>query len=168
MTPNIYDLNSPDGIREIVAALCMGYNYRLYTERETRTQLLDAYEQLLEILNRLPRDADYSEWMEALQEEVDGSSGNLTWWLLGLARKTAVNLGVKREDRLDYLREVGEHLRAATEGSDQASFESAMLLLWAGAATLTIRGSRKWVAQIHGRQETGTRVPKSRSDAIGP
>ena len=29
MTPNIYSLESPEGIREIVAALLMGYNYRL-------------------------------------------------------------------------------------------------------------------------------------------
>ena len=30
MTPNLYDLNSAAGVREIVAALLQGYNYRLY------------------------------------------------------------------------------------------------------------------------------------------
>ena len=32
MTPNLYDLNSAEGVRQIVAALFQGYNYRLYTE----------------------------------------------------------------------------------------------------------------------------------------
>ena len=32
MTPNLYDLNSAAGVRQIVAALLQGYNYRLYTE----------------------------------------------------------------------------------------------------------------------------------------
>ena len=62
MTPNLYDLNSVSGVRQIVAALFQGYNYRLYTEGQTRSQLLDAYRQLLEIRQRLPSDAEHSEW----------------------------------------------------------------------------------------------------------
>ena len=41
MTPNVYDLNSAVGVRQIVTALFQGYNYRLYTEGQTRNQLLD-------------------------------------------------------------------------------------------------------------------------------
>lgn len=57
MTPNLYDLNSAAGVRQIVAALFQGYNYRLYTEGQTRTRLLDAYRQLTELRGRLPVNA---------------------------------------------------------------------------------------------------------------
>ena len=146
MTPQIYDLSSAQGVREIVAALCMGYNYRLYTEGETRNQLLEAYRQLTQILNRLPKDADYSAWMDALRLELGQATGSLEWWLLGLGKKTADNLDIDKSNRLQFLEEIGEHLRTATEDPDGPSFEDAMLMLWAGAATLTIRGSRKSTA----------------------
>ncbi len=143
MTPRLYDLSAPAGMREIVGTLCMGYNYRLYTEGETRTQLLDAYSELLSILRDLPNGAGYDAWMEALREKVGAGRGRLEWWLLGLGKKTADNLGVNRENRLEYLDEVGSHLRELSRRSDGPAFEDAMLMLWAGAATLTIRGSRK-------------------------
>ena len=56
-TPNLYDLNSAEGVRQIVAALCQGYNYRLYTEGQTRTELLDAYGWLAAVRRRLPANA---------------------------------------------------------------------------------------------------------------
>jgi len=42
-----------------------------------------------------------------------------------------------------YLNEVGDHLRQISEEPGGPAFKDAMLMLWAGAATLTIRGSRK-------------------------
>ena len=143
MTPSIYDLNTPAGMREIVAALFMGYNYRLYTEGETRTQLIEAYHQLLGILRQIPEGADYDSWMAALRQAVGDSGDRLEWWLLGLGKKTADNLGVNKSNRLAYLNEVGAHLKAISETSGGPPFEEAMLMLWAGAATLTIRGSQK-------------------------
>ena len=141
--PRLYDLNSAEGLREIVAALCLGYNYRLYTEGETRNQLLDAYRQLLDILRRLPSDADYTSWMSALRSEIELADGSLEWWLLGLGKKTADNLGVNKSNRFEFLEDISQHLRAYTEDSTSPTFEDAMLMIWAGAATLTIRGSRK-------------------------
>ena len=40
MTPNVYDLGAVAGVRQIVTALFQGYNYRLYTEGQTRSQLM--------------------------------------------------------------------------------------------------------------------------------
>ena len=77
MTPNLYDLNSDAGIRQIVAALFQGYNYRLYTEGQTRNQLLDACRQLILVRQRLPRSAGYDHWMAALRAELDQSGGDL-------------------------------------------------------------------------------------------
>ena len=142
-TPNLYDLNSAAGVREIVAALCQGYNYRLYTEGQTRNQLLDAYRQLAAVRQRLPADAGHSEWMAAMQAELGQSSNDLAWWLLGLTNKTAQNLGISRGERAAYLEEIANHIQDVTENAPDFAFDDAMLMLWAGAATLTIRGSRK-------------------------
>ena len=142
--PNVYDLSTAAALREVVGALFLGHNYRLYTERETRNQLVEAYQSLLSILRDLPKDATFEEWMDALRSAVgEAKGGDLEWWLLGLGKKTADNLGVKQANRLDYLEEVGIHLRLLTEGQAGLAFEDAMLMLWAGAATLTIRGSQK-------------------------
>ena len=146
MTPNLYDLSSAEGVKQIVTALFQGYNYRLYTEGQTRNQLLDAYQQLIAIHRRLPADASHTEWMAAVSEELGQSSNDLAWWLLGLTNKTAQNLGVRRDGQLDYLDEVARHIREVTENSASGSFDDAMLMLWAGAATLTVRGSRKSTA----------------------
>ena len=43
MTPDFYDLSSATGVRAIVAALCLGHNYRLYTEGETRSDLFRCF-----------------------------------------------------------------------------------------------------------------------------
>lgn len=141
MTPNVYDLSSTTGVRQIVAALYQGYNYRLYTEGQTRSQLLEAYRQLIAVRQRLPSNAEYDEGMAAVGSELETSSNDLAWWLAGLTNKTAQNLGVRREDRLDYLEEIAQHVKGQI--SPDLSFEDAMLMIWAGAATLTIRGSRK-------------------------
>jgi hypothetical protein len=87
MTPNLYDLNSAQGVRHIVAALFQGYNYRLYTEGQTRNQLLQAYQQLIAIRSRLPANARHSQWVEAVSEELNQNGNDLAWWLLGLTKK---------------------------------------------------------------------------------
>ena len=143
MTPNLYDLNSAAGVRQIVAALFQGYNYRLYTEGQTRNRLLYAYRQLTELRGRLPANAGYDEWMAAVRRELGQVGNDLAWWVLGLTNKTAVNLGIRREDRRNYLEEVARHIEEATAGVAGFSFDDAMLMIWAGAATLTIRGSQK-------------------------
>ena len=142
-TPNLYDLNSAEGVRQIVAALCQGYNYRLYTEGQTRTELLDAYGRLAAVRRRLPANASHSEWMAAMRAELGAGSNDLAWWLLGLTNKTANNLGIRSNERPAYLEEIARHLREIVANSPDFSFEDAMLMLWAGAATLTVRGSRK-------------------------
>ena len=121
----------------------MGYNYRLYTEGQTRSQLLDAYRRLIAVRESLPVDAERDEWLAAMETELERSEDSLAWWLLGLTNKTAQNLGVRRAERLDYLREIAAHIQNVADESDELDFDDAMLMVWAGAATLTIRGARK-------------------------
>lgn len=143
MTPNVYDLGSVAGVRQIVAALFQGYNYRLYTEGQTRNQLLASYRQLAAIRQRLPGNTGYDEWMAAVRSELDQAGNDLAWWLLGLTNKTAQNLGIRQEERVAYLEEIAQHVKDTADGTNGLSFDNAMLMIWAGAATLTIRGSRK-------------------------
>ncbi len=63
MTPNLYDINSAEGVRQIGAALFQGYNYRLYPEGQTRNQLFDSDQQLIQVRHRLLADAGYAEWL---------------------------------------------------------------------------------------------------------
>lgn len=144
LIPTIYSLDSPDGIRQIVAALFLGYNYRLYTEGQTRTQLLDAYERIVAVNRLLPEDSDIDVWATALKEQLEHSEKDLALWLLGLTNKTAQNLGVSSKDnRLEFLTEIVDHIKETTENRADLDFNDAMLMIWAGAATLTVRGARK-------------------------
>jgi len=140
----IYDLNSAEGIKRIVTALFTGYNYRLYTEGQTRTDLLQAYLYILKIHELIERKSDDDEAaIESVYQEVEEADRDLALWLLGLTHKTAQNLGVRKDDRLDYLREVVSHVRKFTDDNPQLPQDTALLMLWAGASTLTVRGSRK-------------------------
>ena len=145
-TPTLYSLDAADGVRQIVAALFQGYNYRLYTEGQTRHDLLAAYRLLLAVRQRLPENAAPADWVNAVQSELAAGEADLALWLLGLTHKTAQNLGLRRDDRGRYLEEVAAHIRSITDAAPGLQFEDAMLLLWAGAATLSVRGSRKSTA----------------------
>ena len=143
MMPNLYDLDSSEGLREIVTALFLGYNYRLYTEGETRQQLIDAYRELNEFRRGLAGRTGDEAWTESLRSALDQRSDNLAWWILGLTNKTAQNLGVTRAARLDYFDEIVAHVERVIEASSDLSLDDVLVMLWAGAATLTIRGARK-------------------------
>ncbi len=139
----IYDLNSAEGIKRIVTALFTGYNYRLYTEAQTRSQLLQTYLYILKIYERIQKVSDDEPAFESFYQEVEKVDRDLALWLLGLTHKTAQNLSVKKADRLDYLREVVAHVKKFTDENPQLPQDTALLMLWAGASTLTVRGSRK-------------------------
>jgi len=145
MTPTLYDLNSADGVRKIVIALLQGYNYRLFTEGQTRTHLLANYEKLSNIIKGLADDPGSSEWTTSLMNELDEQESDLAWWLLGLTTKTAKNLGLNRESRKEALEEIIQHIISHTKDSSM-DFSEAVLMLWGGAATLSVRGSRKSTA----------------------
>ena len=143
----IYDLNSAEGIKRIVTALFTGYNYRLYTEGQTRSQLFQAYLHILEVYEWIAKISDDDEAaIEDVYQEVEEVDRDLALWLLGLTNKTAQNLSVKKTDRLNYLREVVAHVKRFADENPQLPQDTALLMLWAGAATLTVRGSRKSTA----------------------
>ena len=127
-----------EGQRELVAKVLTGSNYRLSFENVTRRKLLTAYAKLAQIARQHPTDDE--RWRAAIRILLaDPSQRDLTVWLLGLTRKTAENLGIKVAD---YPSAFDQLMAELEEWPDDNPRETA-LLLWCGAATLTIRGSQK-------------------------
>ena len=139
--PHWEDPFSPEGKREATSKILTGMNFRLFYEGVTRHKLINTYRQLTELARRHPHDDD--EWKESVRtllREGTPEERNLRHWLLGLTKKTADNLGVKTEDYPTVFDEIIDDIEAYP--SDIKTRDTA-LLLWSGAATLTIRGSQK-------------------------
>lgn len=138
---------SAEGQREATAKILTGSNYRLFFEGVTRRNLINTYRELSELANSHPGDDEA--WRNALRQAVEGKDKNLRYWLVGLTTKTATNLGYKVSDLPKVFEEVMDELAGEV---DMGQRDTA-LLLWAGAATLTIRGSQK--------SKVGKRLEKS-------
>lgn len=123
----------------MVSKILTGRNYRLFFEGVTRQQLIAAYTDLAVIARCHPTDDD--QWRQAISEKLaDSSAGNVRQWLLGLTRKTAQNLGISVSDYPTVFADMMDDIEGWS--SAMPPRETA-LLLWCGAATLTIRGSQK-------------------------
>ena len=131
---------SPEGLQIATSKVLSGINYRLFFDGVTRSRLLEAYGELADIARRHPHDDD--KWKQSVREQVTGlrQKDDIRHWLLGLAKKTATNLGIKSHEYprvFDMVMEDIENYPTTIPTRDTA------LLLWCGAATLTIRGSMK-------------------------
>lgn len=140
-----YDPFSPEGIREAVARVLEGHNYRLFFEGVTKRRLITTYQNLAKY--RMVDEEDDEKWKEAIlkiiEEDTDGSNLSLRYWLLGLAKKTAENLGVEKANP-QIVKEAFDSMISEIEShSSEMGIRDTALLIWAGAATLTVRGSQK-------------------------
>ena len=141
--PQWEDPFSPEGKREATSKILTGMNYRLFYEGVTRRKLIETYKKLA-CLARQHIDSD-EEWKESirnlLREKGKGKEEqHLRRWLIGLTDKTAKNLGVKVND---YVSVFEQMLTDIENYPSNIKTRDTSLLLWAGAATLTIRGSQK-------------------------
>ena len=139
----VLDPFSPEGIREAVAKILEGHNYRLFFEDVTKRRLIATYRDLAEY--RMEAETDDEKWKEAIRNVLakDGDKNtdkNLKYWLLGLTRKTAQNLGIKKSDYPALFNSMVNEIEAQ---SSEIGLRDTALLIWAGAATLTVRGSQK-------------------------
>ncbi len=142
-------LFSPDALRKLTYHLLMGRNYRLLTEPNTKGQLLATFVWLSDIQEQAK--AKYSsDWLKALFDDIYSEKRkpkelqNLLFWTMGLTQKTAINLGLQKDDYPEILDETIEYFGKLLKSVDREDFkDSAWLLLMAGSATLNIRGSQK-------------------------
>ena len=139
--PQWEDPFSPEGIREATSKILTGTNYRLFYEGVTRRKLIKTYRELAELARQHPHDdEEWKQSIRAMLREGTPEERNLRHWLLGLTKKTADNLGVKTED---YPTVFDQMIADIEEYPSDIKTRDTALLLWAGAATLTIRGSQK-------------------------
>ena len=140
--PKWVDPFSPGGTRESTSKILTGRNYRLFYEDATRRTLIETYRELTDLARMYPE--DNAEWKAHIRNLV--RTGNLEdqrmrQWLIGLAKKTATNLGIRVSDYPSVFDDVMADIEAAVEYD--AERRELALLLWCGTATLTIRGSQK-------------------------
>jgi len=101
---------SPNALRKLTYHLLMGRNYRLLTEPNTKGQLLTTFLWLSEI-QRQAKEEQNSNWITALFDDVYSQKGkpkelrNLLYWIMGLTQKTAINIGLKKDDYPEILQE---------------------------------------------------------------
>ena len=139
-TPQWVDPFSPQGLREATAKILTGMNYRLFYEDITRRTLINAYKELTELAKKHPNDDE--KWKSAIREMIEKGTPEdkrLRQWLIGLTKKTAVNLGIKVSEYPSVFDQMMESIET-TQGVQRRDMA---LLLWCGSATLTIRGSQK-------------------------
>lgn len=141
----VYDPFSPEGIREAVGRILEGHNYRLFFEGVTKRRLITTYQNLAKY--RMVGEKDDEKWKEAIlkiiEEDADKSNLSLRYWLLGLAKKTAENLGVEKASPQIVKEAFNDMIAEIESHSSEMGIRDTALLIWAGAATLTVRGSQK-------------------------
>ncbi len=143
----VADPFSAASVRELMKTLIMGRNYRLLTESFTRERLFKTYAWLINTARQAQADFG-DDWQAQLFNQLSGmrseSARDLSSWLLGLTRKTADNLDVSAADYPAFLTEASHQCESllARIGKQEWA-DDAWLLLMAGSATLSVRGSRK-------------------------
>lgn len=141
-SPKWVDPYSPEGIKEAAAHILTGVHYRVFYEGMTRRQLIDFCGGLGDIAIR--RADDEAAWREKVKKTPvtgDSESENLRCWLIGLGKKTAQNLELPVDEYPKLFDEIMRDIEESAASSEDR--REMALLLWCGAATLTIRGSAK-------------------------
>lgn len=132
---------SPEGTREATAKVLTGVNYRLFYEEATRRLLIESYRELAALAHR--HAGDEEAWRKSIREliqEGNHQDRRIRHWLIGLTKKTADNLGLAPSE---YPALFDRMLELIDENNPGVNQRELALLLWAGSATLTIRGSQK-------------------------
>ena len=134
----VLDPFSPEGIREACSKILEGHNYRLFFENVTKRKLIATYKELAALVMKDEPDDD--KWKENIIARIESEKSYLKNWLIGLTRKTAQNLEISKDDYpglfIDLIQEIESQ-------SKQMGVRDTALLIWCGAATLTVRGSQK-------------------------
>ena len=138
--PTWVDPFSASATREATARILTGMNYRLFYEGVTRRKLIETYRELAELARKFPQNDDaWKQHVRSLVENGTPEDKRLRYWLMGLTKKTAENLGIRVKDYPT----VFDQMMSDIEDTPQMDQREASLLLWCGTATLTIRGSQK-------------------------
>lgn len=119
---------SPQALRKLTYHLLMGRNYRLLTEPNTKGKLLATFLWLSEIQEEAKQTYG-PDWIKALFSDIFAQKNrpkelqNLLYWMMGLTQKTAINLGLKREDYPEILQETLDYFNELFTRIDREDFK---------------------------------------------
>ncbi|MHC4123023.1 MAG: CfrBI family restriction endonuclease [Planctomycetota bacterium] len=140
---------SQTALRRLTCNLLLGGNYRLLTEDNTKGQLVATFLWLSELQKQAKKKRG-SDWLQALFEDIYSKKRIpkemklFVYWVMGLTQKTAKNLGLKKEDLSSFFNETVMYINQLLGQIEKERFkDEAWLMMMAGAATLSIRGSKK-------------------------
>ncbi len=143
------DAFSVKSLKALTEHMLMGRNYRLITEKNTKSKLMLTYLWLTDIVNNAKINHG-DNWQKELLDDLlsmrikTPEQHNLMYWLIGLTAKTSVNLGIGREDFSEFINDISFYLDDLFSSlGRQKDLDNAWLLMMAGSATLNIRGSDK-------------------------
>ena len=141
MKPQWVDPFSPQGKRATTAKILTGTNYRLFFEGATRRKLIATYRELAQLARQYPHnDTLWRDNIKKLLREGSSIEKNLRYWLIGLTKKTADNLGIEAAEYPEMFDKLVTDIESSAA---DLKLRDTALLLWSGAATLTVRGSQK-------------------------
>ena len=139
--PQWLDPFSPAGIRIATSKILTGMNYRLFYIADTRRRLFETYRELAIIARSHPCDDEM--WRASIKQMLQCPKAEDTiarQWFLGLAVKTADNEGISPKDYPSVFDQIMDDIES---GPSDIPERDMTMLLWSGAATLSIRGSQK-------------------------
>ncbi len=140
---------SEESMRAMAFHVLMGRNYRLITEKNTKSKLTLTYMWLTDIVNEAKKEYGDSWKTKIVKDLLDTrhrteEQNDLLLWLVGLTQKTSVNLGINKAEIPNVMEELQKSIKSLLTIIDRCDdVDNAWLLMMAGSATLTIRGSDK-------------------------
>ncbi|MBR1691251.1 MAG: CfrBI family restriction endonuclease [Lachnospiraceae bacterium] len=140
---------SEDSMRAMAFHVLMGRNYRLITEKNTKSKLALTYIWLSDVVETAKKEYG-DDWKSMIVQDLMNSrhrtdeQKDLLLWLVGLTQKTSVNLGISKRDLPDVMEDLQLYMKDLLLKIDRfEDMDKAWLLMMAGSATLNIRGSDK-------------------------
>ena len=143
------DAFSEGGLRNLTLCLFMGRNYRTIAEHNTKSRQALTHLWLSDITDSARAEFG-TEWRKELLNDLasiqrkTAEQKYLQLWLNGLADKTRKNLDIKISDLPEFLNTIEQQLHTLLASINREDdIDRAWLLMMAGSATLSIRGSEK-------------------------
>ncbi len=143
------DALSPIALRNLTTHILLGQNYRFITEQNTKSKLAFTNLWISDVVE-LAQEHYGVDWKQRMLSELLAKRNKsqeeqyLEYWLVGLTKKTLVNLSGTTSELPTFLTELETQLRNTLSTINRVDdLDKAWLLMMAGSSTLSIRGADK-------------------------
>ncbi len=147
---NIFDPYSVESLRNITFHLIQGRNFRILIEPNTQGRYFTTFHWLKELRDQAIKRYGENDWITEFFNAIQATRRkpkelkDIENWIFGSTIKGTVNLGYSSDDYPRILRETIERYNTLFEQLEITGVKNdAWLMLMAGSATLSIKGSAK-------------------------